>query len=136
MLQMTTLELSELIEQEMVTHPLLEEVQPGDEVQEISDNILDQNSDGHDAEFENGNDPGSDAVQDAEFNYADAEPFVAEAPAENGFDEAAATEISADEDGFGETSDSFDEIDYGREAVARHRRSATRPLEPTPSPSP
>ena len=28
------------------------------------------------------------------------------------------------------------EVDYGREAVARHRRSGTRPLKPTPSPSP
>ena len=28
------------------------------------------------------------------------------------------------------------EVDYGREAMARHRRSATRPLAPTPSPSP
>ncbi len=115
MLQMTTLELSELIDQEMVTNPILEEVQPGDEVQEISDNILDQNSDGHDAEFENGNDPGSDAVQDAEFNYADAEPFSAETPTENGFEETAASEFSTDEDSPGETSDSFDEIDYGRE---------------------
>ncbi len=28
------------------------------------------------------------------------------------------------------------EVDYGREAIARHRRSGTGPLEPTPSPSP
>ena len=28
------------------------------------------------------------------------------------------------------------EVDYGREAIARHRRSRPRPLEPTPSPSP
>ena len=28
------------------------------------------------------------------------------------------------------------EVDYGREAIARHRRSGTRPLELTPSPSP
>ena len=28
------------------------------------------------------------------------------------------------------------EVDYGREAMARHRRAGTRPLEPTPSPSP
>ncbi|MGB5013417.1 MAG: RNA polymerase factor sigma-54 [Pyrinomonadaceae bacterium] len=115
MLQMTTLELSELIEQEMVTNPILEEVQPGDEVQEISDNILDQNSDGHDAEFENGNDPGSDAVQDADTNYADIEAFPTDTVSENGFEEASVAEIGADEDSFGEASDSFDEIDYGRE---------------------
>jgi len=28
------------------------------------------------------------------------------------------------------------EVDYGREAIARYRRSGARPLEPTPSPSP
>jgi 5-methylcytosine-specific restriction endonuclease McrA len=28
------------------------------------------------------------------------------------------------------------EVDYGREAIDRHRRSRARPLEPTPSPSP
>jgi len=28
------------------------------------------------------------------------------------------------------------EVDHGREAIARHRRAGTRPLEPTPSPSP
>src|SRR5215831_3706197 len=48
MLQMTSLELTELIEQELVANPILEEVQPGDEVREISDNILDQNSNGVD----------------------------------------------------------------------------------------
>ena len=48
MLQMNSLELNDLIELEMVANPILEEVQPGEEVQEIGDNILDQNSDGHD----------------------------------------------------------------------------------------
>ena len=28
------------------------------------------------------------------------------------------------------------EVDYGREAIARHRRAGTRPLEPTPPPTP
>jgi 5-methylcytosine-specific restriction endonuclease McrA len=28
------------------------------------------------------------------------------------------------------------EVDYGREAIARRRRPGTRPLKPTPSPSP
>jgi hypothetical protein len=28
------------------------------------------------------------------------------------------------------------EVDYGREAIAQHRRAGTRPLEPTPPPSP
>lgn len=54
---MTSLELDELIEQELVANPVLEEVQPGDEVQEISDNILDQNANGVDEGFANGSDP-------------------------------------------------------------------------------
>ena len=56
MLQMTSVELNELIEQEMVTNPILEEVQPGEEEKEISDNILDQNSDGTDEGYVNGQD--------------------------------------------------------------------------------
>ena len=60
MLQMTSLELSELIEQEMVTNPILEEIQPGDEEQEISSNILDQNSDGSYDGFTNGHDSEQD----------------------------------------------------------------------------
>src|SRR5215510_7607848 len=56
MLQMTSMELNELIETEMVSNPILEEVQPGDEVQEISDNILDQNASGADEGFANGAD--------------------------------------------------------------------------------
>src|SRR5215213_6620754 len=75
MLQMTSLELAELVEQEMVANPILEEVQQGDEVQEIADNILDQNSDGHDAEFENGNDPGSDAMVEIGQAAAEFEAF-------------------------------------------------------------
>src|SRR6476620_12070133 len=55
MLQMTAVVLSELIEQEMVSNPILEEVMPGDEIQEISSSILDQNAAGQDETFENGN---------------------------------------------------------------------------------
>src|SRR4026208_2054015 len=54
MLQMTSMELNELIEQEMVANPILEEVMPGDEVQEISENILDQNASGTEKGLENG----------------------------------------------------------------------------------
>ena len=55
MLQMTSMELNELIEQELVANPILEEVQPGEEVQEISENILDQNSSGDEESYTNGN---------------------------------------------------------------------------------
>ncbi len=115
MLQMTSLELAELIEQEMVTNPVLEEVQPGDEVQEISDSILDQNSDGSDADFQAANDPTSDAVIEAGQSMDEFEAFEAGAPSENGFDTTVAGDPEAVEEVHTETSDAFDEIDYGRE---------------------
>ena len=62
MLQMTSMELNELIEQEMVANPILEEVTPGEEVQEISESILDQNADGHDDTYTNGADAGTAAI--------------------------------------------------------------------------
>jgi len=130
MLQMTSLELSELIEQEMVANPVLEEVQSGEEVLEISDNILDQNADGQEASFENGADvPAPDTLAKTESG----EDFIAEAYSENGFNENAAAdfasgpetesgaefEAGADfetgEDTQSEREDAFEEIDYGRE---------------------
>ena len=47
MLQMTSLELGDLVNQELLVNPILEEVQPHDEVREISENILDQNAEGN-----------------------------------------------------------------------------------------
>ena len=111
MLQMTSMELNELIEQELVANPILEEVLPGDEVQEISENILDQNANGVD-EYSNGADP--TALSDSPVEFMDtAESYVAEMPSENGaeptLDSAAAEDLAH------EQNDSFDEIDYGRE---------------------
>lgn len=115
MLQMTSLELNELVEQEMVANPVLEEVMPGDEVQEISDNILDQNSDGQEEVFENGKDNGANNFEETIVDYADAEPYMAEAPSLNGNEPSTTGETSGDDDMHTEASDSFDEIDYGRE---------------------
>jgi len=113
MLQMTSMELNELIEQELVANPILEEVLPGDGVQEISENILDQNADGHEDSFTNGADvPG---LSDSPVEFMDtAESYVAEVPGENGLDGSSIEQISTD-DVAHEQSDSFDEIDYGRE---------------------
>ena len=107
MLQMNSLELSELVELEMVANPVLEEVQPGEEVQEIGDNILDQNSDGEDHGLENGKASTTD-VGTAEF-----ESIVPEGAILNGNEETSGTE--SDDEPSAEPSDSFDEIDYGRE---------------------
>ena len=113
MLQMTSMELNELIEQELVANPILEEVLPGDEVQEISESILDQNADGHDESFANGAEPAP--LSDSPVEFMDtSESYVAEAPTENGLDGLAGDNVSSDE-AQPEQSDSFDEIDYGRE---------------------
>jgi RNA polymerase sigma-54 factor len=109
MLQMNSLELNDLIELEMVANPVLEEVQPGEEVQEIGDNILDQNSDGQDHGLEN-------AVQgNVDDGGADFEAIVPDGASVNGNEEKAVSDSEGDDDGGIEPSDSFDEIDYGRE---------------------
>jgi RNA polymerase sigma-54 factor len=115
MLQMTALELNELIEQEMVANPVLEEVQPGEEVKEISDSILDQNSEGHETVFENGADPDLNGMQESTVDYADAEPYMIDQPSLNGSEPPTVAEGSSDDDMHTETSDSFEQIDYGRE---------------------
>jgi RNA polymerase sigma-54 factor len=108
MLQMTSMELSELIEQEMVSNPLLEEVMPGDEVQEISENILDQNANGVENGLENGS---TDLPVDASLlNPEGAEQYQAVEPSLNGN----SSEYEGEDEPARE-SDSFDEIDFGRE---------------------
>src|SRR5436190_22230471 len=47
MLQMTSLELSELIQQQMLENPVLEEVPAQEEKRELEENILDQLSSGN-----------------------------------------------------------------------------------------
>ncbi len=117
MLQMTSMELSELIEQEMVSNPVLEEVLPGEEVKEISDNILDQNAEG--GETEGGPEFGERDQQkttDGELGEG-YEQISAETPELNGNRETTNQESEASEESSNETesSDPFEEIDYGRE---------------------
>ena len=109
MLQMTTLELAELIQQELVENPVLEEVMTEEEFQEFSDKILDQNSEGHDEIFQNGD------VKDADFS-PDLEHFKAETPSENGFEETGDLDFEGETEDFPEEkSDAFEEVDFGRE---------------------
>lgn len=117
MLQMTSLELSELISQEMVSNPILEEVQPGDEVQEISENILDQNAGGQIDSFENGFESNSDSINPVQdFSEIAGENYKAEMPTENGFEEKLTSDFESDGENYAdERADAFEEIDYGRE---------------------
>lgn len=110
MLQMNSLELTELIELEMVANPVLEEVLPGEEVQEIGDNILDQNSDGEDHGLEDGKDISSETRSDIEAKEPSGEDL-------NGNSEStlAEADVDGDDDAASDISDAFDEIDYGRE---------------------
>jgi RNA polymerase sigma-54 factor len=110
MLQMTTLELSELIQNEMVTNPVLEEVQSEEEFEEISEKILDQNNDGNDESYENRTE------KDYSVDVEQGENFTAEMPSENGHNEEGAADFESDGDEFSaEKSDPFEEVDYGRE---------------------
>lgn len=116
MLQMTSMELSELIEQELVANPILEEVQPGEEVQEISESILDQNADGQSEGFENGAAEITEAASDTSGEFPlNTEAFTTGDTPVNGAEGSSVAELDGDDESATEGSDSFDEIDYGRE---------------------
>lgn len=112
MLQMTALELNELIQEEMLTNPVLEEVQPDEELREISEKILDQNADGHDEISANGQ-------FETEINFASevenqTMDFSAEIPSENGLNGDLGSDFETED--FAEINrDAFEEIDYGKE---------------------
>ena len=112
MLQMTSLELSDLIQQEMESNIVLEEVQGDEELAEISDKILDQNADGDEESFTNG----ADKVNDLTENEDTREALSAEKISENGFDEDSTIDFEAETEDFqDENKDAFEEIDFGRE---------------------
>lgn len=118
MLQMTTLELSELIQTELNENPILEEVETEDEIQELAEQIIDNYADGSEVDFESGfesSENGSD--KDSQVDKNEFEDFKAELNSENGNqDEGARSEEADSDDGFDEDgSDSFEEIDYDRE---------------------
>jgi RNA polymerase sigma-54 factor len=122
MLQMTTLELSDLIQQQLLENPVLEEVPSQEETQELAEKILDQLADG---DLGSSFDLGSAETAAADFNGASengagdidvdavnlyVEPEGGIAPTdESGVD--AGEDVAADDAG----RDAFEEIDFGRE---------------------
>jgi RNA polymerase sigma-54 factor len=120
MLQMTSLELSDLIQQQLLENPILEEVQTQDERREIEKEILDQLAGGpadDAAAFEaaapdsaNGNTPPANGA-------GDSQPVELVAAPENfeGDETPRAEEFADDGEHTEQTRDSFDEIDFGRE---------------------
>ena len=119
MLQMTSLELSDLIQQQLLENPILEEVQTQDEQREIEKEILDQLAGGPDdaAQIEaaapesmNGNLASANGAGDAQAVEPTPSPETFEG------DEAAHVDEFGDEHESSEQSgDSFEEIDFGRE---------------------
>ncbi len=116
MLQMTSLELTDLIQTELISNPILEEVESNTEEREISDNILDQNSDGAESNFDADNSFNHNDSDNSNSDFSDYENYSADAPNENGFKEESFTEAETfGEDFTPEKADPFEEIDYGRE---------------------
>jgi RNA polymerase sigma-54 factor len=97
MLQMTSLELSDLIQQEILSNPILEEVQSGEEVEEISAEILDQNAG-----------PEESDLQEAVSGFSSAGEEPGPGADEGSFEDGAVGEEVR-------SSDPFEEIDFGRE---------------------
>lgn len=113
MLQMTSMELSELIQNEMVANPVLEEVETDKEFEEITEKILDINSDGNDQNYDVGHEKNLDFGANVPDQQMD---ISAEMPSENGFHEEGAQEFESENEDFSEASrDPFEEVDFGRE---------------------
>ncbi len=124
MLQMTTLELSELIQQQMLENPVLEEVQQQEETNELAANLLDHTAGAEPSNAELINSNGAETGElngSSENGAGDSEALAAylneptDAAAIN--DPSAADNIEAGEE-FGADEagrDAFEEIDFGRE---------------------
>ena len=116
MLQMTSLELTDLIQQQLLENPVLEEVPSQEEVQELAEKVLDHlASSDSDATFGEAPELGSAATNGS----GDAEGVAALAPsadAEIGDAVAAGAGGEEGDAGIDEGSrDAFEEIDFGRE---------------------
>ncbi|HEX8160538.1 MAG TPA: RNA polymerase factor sigma-54 [Pyrinomonadaceae bacterium] len=118
MLQMNTIELSELIQQQLLENPVLEEVANNEEKQEIEEGILDQLASGDQA-FDTAALEASAAAEMNGSNGAGEAQDVFDGLAAGDAAAAAAAEVSAageDEgDGAERERDAFEEVDFGRE---------------------
>ncbi|HEU4508276.1 MAG TPA: RNA polymerase factor sigma-54 [Pyrinomonadaceae bacterium] len=117
MLQMTSLELSDLIQQQLLENPVLEEVPSQEEVQEIAEKVLDHLA-SSDTPFEDRTrevePPSTNGSGDAEVLAslpATGDGDVGESLAGGEHEEAVSEDSGADES----QRDAFEEIDFGRE---------------------
>src|SRR5881409_2379090 len=123
MLQMTTLELSDLIQQQLNENPVLEEVATQEEAQELAEKILDHMASG--GEIENFEAPTIEAAapglgEPSSNGSGESEtdtPFLPEAETEFAANaDAEGASLEAGEELDPESSrDAFEEVDFGRE---------------------
>jgi len=123
MLQMTTLELSDLIQQQLNENPVLEEVATQEEAQELAEKILDHMASG--GEIENFEAPAIEAAapglgEPSSNGSGESEtdtPFLPEAETEFAANaDAEGASLEAGEELAPESSrDAFEEVDFGRE---------------------
>src|SRR5215510_8923324 len=121
MLQMTTLELSDLIQQQLLENPVLEEVPSQEEVQELAEKVLDHlaSADSASTFEEQAPEAGSPATNGSgDADVLSSLPAAGDAEVDGGEAVAAADheEGVADDGGTDEAQrDAFEEIDFGRE---------------------
>jgi len=115
MLQMTTLELSDLIQQQLLENPVLEEVPSQEEVQELAEKVLDHLASSDPAAAESAEVDASNVSSNGTGELEVLSSLTAAPEGEHAVSEAT-------EEGFGEEGsseepahDSFEEIDFGRE---------------------
>jgi RNA polymerase sigma-54 factor len=113
MLQMTTIELGELIQQQLLENPVLEEVANNEEKQEIEEGILDQLASGDNA-FDTA---ALEATAAAELNGSNGAGDTQLLDGLASGDAATEGAPAGDEDGDGaeRERDAFEEVDFGRE---------------------
>ena len=114
MLQMTSLELTDLIQQQLLENPVLEEVPSQEEVQELAEKVLDHlASSDADASFGEAPEPGSAATNGS--GDADVVTSLTAPEAEVGEPIHAGEGGEEGDGGIDESRDAFEEIDFGRE---------------------
>ena len=123
MLQMTSLELGDLIQQQLLENPVLEEVPTQEEARELAEKILDHlaSSDAETSSFDQVSAEAGETGSPSTNGSGDAEALAGLAPAgETDFDTGSAAPISDEaggEEAFSDepARDAFEEIDFGRE---------------------
>ncbi len=121
MLQMTTIELTDLIQQQLNENPVLEEVATQEEARELAEKILDHMANGGEIENLPGpnveasapeiGSPSSNGTGDSEVTFSEAEPSTGDFE----MDAEAATVEGTEDSAVEGTRDPFEEVDFGRE---------------------